>query len=107
MIDRLAHTGVQELRMRRCIEKAVEVTGVIADLDIARGGRFPLDRRQQSAGVAFENATILIDSVQNHCRHRKMYARRIESAPCEHVVHEVAMNPSVAVFKRMDIDKPK
>src|SRR5215468_5054384 len=93
--------------MRRCVEETVEVAGVVADLDVAPCSRLPLDHRQQSAGVAFENGTILIDSVENCRRHREMYAGRIESASREHVVHEVAMNPSVAVFKRVDIDKPK
>ena len=34
-----------------------------------------------------------------------MHAGRIVVAPCKHMMHEVTVNPSVPVLKRMDVDK--
>ena len=55
----------------------------------------------------FEHLTISFDVLQEHGGDGEGDPRRIEAAPPQHVMNKPAVNPAVAVFERMNEDKPE
>ena len=57
--------------------------------------------------VVLQNGAVGFNPLQNRSRHRKEKAGRVKAAFGQHVVEQVAVQPAVAVFKRVNIDKTK
>src|SRR5215470_385849 len=81
--DRLPDAGIKKLGVRRRIEEAVEVRGVVEDADIVRVDRLPLNDRQKPPGIGFQNRAVFIDSLKNRCGYRKVNALRATAVPRE------------------------
>lgn len=73
-LDGLLDAGIKELRMRRGIEVAVYVRGLVEHPDIAAIRWLPADRRQKPPRHAFQHPAILADPGKDGGRHRKHHA---------------------------------
>ena len=103
--DSSLHAAVQELSLRRCIEKSIKVAGIVQHPNVAVFRRFPPNQRQHALRIIFERGAVVFDPVQNRRRHRKHESWRIEAVPGQNVVSQITVQPAVPVVKRMDIDK--
>ena len=65
--------------MWRCIEEPVKVPSVVLHADVSILGWCPCDTRQQSPGIVFKYAAIILDPVENYGRNRKYQFRWIET----------------------------
>lgn len=63
--DRLFDAGVEEFRMRGCIEIAIKCSSVVQHLDIALCRPLPFDFRQQWPRVGFEYNTVIIKASED------------------------------------------
>ena len=89
------------------IEEAVEVSGVVEDADVALGRGFPFDEGQNGARMGFEGAAVAVDETQDGRADGEDEAGGIEAALGQDMVNEPAVDTSVSVFKRVDIDETK
>ena len=60
---------------------------------------------QQARRVAFERAAIVVDTIEDRRRHREHEPRRVEPAFGKNVMDQIAVQPAVAVFERMNVDE--
>ena len=107
VLDRTLDASEQELGRLRAVEIAIEIGGIVQDLDIAmrRWRRPPGDERHQCAGVVLQRSPVVVDPVEHDRGDRKHHALRRELARRQHVVDQAAMQSAVAVLIGVDVDE--
>ena len=106
-LDRLPYAFVKKFRLRRRVEKAVEVSRVVHHPDVASLGRLPVHARKQAARIVLQGRAVVLDPLENGRGDRKERSRRIEAALSQNVMNQVAVQPSVSVLERVNVDEPE
>jgi hypothetical protein len=99
LLDRLLDAGIEKFRVRRGVEVAVEVAGVIQDADIEFRRRLPLDQRQQAPGIVLQHVPVIVDP-------ELQYAAKDENAPRYRVKNNLPGTPAFCplVFRTEALD---
>src|SRR5262249_22805552 len=101
----LLHAGIEELRLRRGVEKPVKVAGVVQHLDIAVRCGLPLHEGQDTVRIGFKDFAVGVDALQNGGGDGKNDAWRIEALRRQHMMDQIAVNAAIAVLEGVDGDK--
>src|ERR1019366_9350432 len=107
MVDSLLDAGVQEFRVVRTVEIAIQIGRVVQDLYIPLRCRTPLDEVHQWRSMALQALAIFIDAREHDGRNWKHDPGWRELALHEHVMNETAMKSAVAVLERMNVHEGK
>src|SRR5690606_28786430 len=91
--------------MRRCIKIAVKVTGIVQDTDVHVFSWLPLNKREESFGIAFQNPTVFVYALQNGSGYRKYNTWRIKAPLRQNMMDEIAMDTTIPIPEWVDIDK--
>ena len=105
--DRLPDTAVEKLGVWCGVEEAIEIGRIVKRANVPFCRVLPFDQRQHSPWVVLQNSSVFLKSVQDRRRDWKDHAGRVESAPGQDVMDQVAVNSSVSVLERMNVDKSK
>jgi len=104
-LDRLRHAPVQELGVRRRVEVAVVVRGVVQDLDVVVRRGAPVDAVEERLRVRPEHAPVLLDAPQHHRADREDHPGRVEPRDGELVLDQPPVHPPVSIHEWMDVDE--
>src|ERR1039458_10697689 len=99
------HATVQELGVASRVEIAVEIRSVVQHLDIAIQCGAPLEEVQERLGVRLQYLSVLLDPAEYDSAYGKYKPRGIEPATCQNVMNKPAMNSSIAIFERMNVNE--
>ena len=105
VLNGASNAFVKELCLAGAVEIAIEIGGVVCDLDVPIGRCSPVDEWHERGGMALKRVPVIVDSVEHNRRNREDHSRRRELPFGENMVNQAAMKPAVAVLVRMDIDE--
>ena len=93
--------------MQSCIEEAVVVPRIVKDADIPVFRWLPPDERQQATRIILQHEAVIVDALEDRRRNWKNHTCRIVAALRKHVMDEIAMEATISVLKRVDVDESK